>query len=241
MRVYESVIIVNSSLHEDTLNRIVSNCENIIEKNGGKLRVTDKWGKRRLAYPINKFQYGYYVLFEFEAPPQLIGELEREYRLNENILRFMTIHRDKKAILAEQRKKEKDEHELEELTAKIDDGPELGGEGLTEIMTEDEEEPAFETQLTDVQELEDTGADTLEAVSQDKTEESKPEDAGDTADELPAESVETVVDTMDTEEKITQASGDDSDKQDDSESEESAQNDSTDQDNSDKTDNKESE
>jgi len=213
MRVYESVIIINSSLHEDTLNRIVSHCEDIITKNGGKLLVTNKWGKRRLAYPINKFQYGYYILFEFEAPPHLIGELEREYRLNENILRFMTIHKDKRAILAEQRRKEKEEEMAKEVTADIEEKPESSEEASIEVVADveiepqAETEPALETEPTGIQEPEGESASTEEFDFQEKTEESKPEESGDTA----AEPEETAEDTRaeETEEEKTNASGDD--------------------------------
>jgi small subunit ribosomal protein S6 len=105
MKRYESVIIVNSSLNEETLNRITSRLEDFIKKHGGNLINTNLWGKRRLAYPLKKFQYGFYVILDFEAPSGLVGELEREYRLNEHILRYMTLYKDKKAILAEQKRK----------------------------------------------------------------------------------------------------------------------------------------
>ena len=108
MKIYESVTIVNSSLNEDTLNRIIGRYEELIKKQGGSLRETIRWGKRRLAYPIKKFQYGYYIIFEFESASGLISELEHEYRLNEHILRFMTLHKDKKALLAEEQKKAQD-------------------------------------------------------------------------------------------------------------------------------------
>ncbi|MFC1732867.1 30S ribosomal protein S6 [candidate division KSB1 bacterium] len=110
-RQYESIIIVNSSLREDTLNRIIARCEDIITKKGGKLIETERWGKRRLAYPIKKFQYGFYIIFHIEAPSDLIPELEREYRLNENILRFMSLVKDARAIRVY---KERKEHETEE-------------------------------------------------------------------------------------------------------------------------------
>jgi len=102
---YESIVIINSSLHEDTLNRIINRCENIIIKSNGKLVETERWGKRRLAYPINKFQYGFYIIFHYEATPNLIAVLEREYRLNENILRFMTFVKDKRALRAYEKRK----------------------------------------------------------------------------------------------------------------------------------------
>ena len=122
MKIYESVIIVNSSLNEDALNRITKRCENIIRKHGGNLRNTDRWGKRRLAYPIKKFQYGYYIIFDIEAPSELINELEREYRLDEHILRFMTIQKDKKALLAEQKKREEEKVQAEiQEAAKVEE------------------------------------------------------------------------------------------------------------------------
>ena len=125
MKIYESVIIVNSSLNEDTQNRIIGRYEELIKKQGGSLRETVRWGKRRLAYPIKKFQYGYYIIFEFESASALVSELESEYRLNEHILRFMTLHKDKKALLAEEQKKVQDAVQAKEAadqqTAKVPD------------------------------------------------------------------------------------------------------------------------
>ena len=109
MKRYESVIIVNSSLNEETLNRIITRCEDVIKKHGGTIINTNLWGKRRLAYPIKKFQYGFYIIFDFEAPSELVSELELEYRLNEHILRYITLFKDKKAILTEQRRKAEEE------------------------------------------------------------------------------------------------------------------------------------
>ena len=141
MKVYESVIIVNSSLNEETVNRIVSRCEDLIKKQKGKLGETVHWGKRRLAYPIKKFQYGFYIIFNFEAPPETIVELEREYRLNEHILRFMTIYKDKKAILAEQMRKEEEaklkiaEQEEEEAQKSEDESSDDAKAGKTDSAT----------------------------------------------------------------------------------------------------------
>ncbi len=114
MKTYESVIIINSSLSKETLNRIVDRYEELIKKKDGTLRSTNRWGKRRLAYPIKKFQYGYYIIFDFESSSELVNELEREYRLNEHILRFMTLHKDKKMLLAEQRQKEYEANKAKE-------------------------------------------------------------------------------------------------------------------------------
>ncbi len=65
--------------------------EELITKNRGKVLETERWEKKRLAYPVKKHTYGYYVLIRLEAPVKLINPLEKFYRLSEHIIKFLTI------------------------------------------------------------------------------------------------------------------------------------------------------
>ena len=60
-----------------------------LKKNGGEIDRVDEWGKRRLAYPINFKNEGYYVLMQFSAKPEFPRELERNFQINENIMRYL--------------------------------------------------------------------------------------------------------------------------------------------------------
>ncbi len=98
MKTYETIVVIDSLLKNEEINEIVNKVERVISNNGGKIVSNEQWGKKRLAYEIKRRQYGYYVEIVFEAPPNVIRILEREYRLEENILRYLSIHLDKSAL-----------------------------------------------------------------------------------------------------------------------------------------------
>lgn len=91
MNKYESVIIVNPSLEEDAVKKLSDTFEALINKNG-KVEKVDMLGKKKLAYEIKKNKEGSYVVFYFEANPTLIAELERNFRISDDVIKFMTIN-----------------------------------------------------------------------------------------------------------------------------------------------------
>ncbi|MER3524780.1 MAG: 30S ribosomal protein S6 [Ignavibacteria bacterium] len=99
-RMYESTVIINASLEDAQVEAAIARIADIITKHGGTITELNKGGRKRLAYPINKKSNGFYVNFEFNAPPAAIGPLERSYQLDEMILRYLTVQVDKKAIEA---------------------------------------------------------------------------------------------------------------------------------------------
>ncbi len=100
MRKYETIIVIDSLLKTEEIEGIISKYERFISANGGNIEIVERWGKRRLAYEIKKRQYGIYVLIRFDAPSAMIKQLDREYRLNEYLLRTMTTKLDKRALTA---------------------------------------------------------------------------------------------------------------------------------------------
>jgi small subunit ribosomal protein S6 len=100
LRKYETIIVIDSLLKAEEIEGIITKYERFISANGGAIEVIDRWGKRRLAYEIKKRQYGFYVLIRFDAPSAMIKQLDREYRLNEYLLRTMTTKLDKRALTA---------------------------------------------------------------------------------------------------------------------------------------------
>ena len=87
---YETMFIVDVSGGEEATAAVVEKFKSVIEANG-TVESFDEWGKRRLAYPINDMNDGYYVLVNFEAEPSFVAELERIFNITEGVMRSMTI------------------------------------------------------------------------------------------------------------------------------------------------------
>lgn len=107
MRTYQTVVVIDSLLKTEEIDAIIEKITRIINNNGGKIQITNRWEKKRLAYEIKKRQYGYYVEIVFEAPSNLLKILERDYQLDENILRYLTVHLDKRALAQREKQKAK--------------------------------------------------------------------------------------------------------------------------------------
>lgn len=103
---YESVVIVNAALEDEQVDATAARLQEVITSHGGEISAVDKWGRKRLAYPIKKAKSGYYIVFRFKAPTDLITVLERNYRLDENIFRYLTISLNKFALEAIAKQKE---------------------------------------------------------------------------------------------------------------------------------------
>lgn len=93
MNKYESVIIINPNIDEEAIKETISKTTDLITKDGTVTKV-EEMGTKRLAYEINKCKEGYYVLFYYETDPSAIAEIERYFRINENILKFITVRKD---------------------------------------------------------------------------------------------------------------------------------------------------
>jgi len=91
---YESIYVVNPNVEGEAMKGIVEKFNTLIETAGGKVGETQEWGLKKLAYPIKKFEQGYYVLVNFEANPEFINELERVYKITDNVLKFITIRKE---------------------------------------------------------------------------------------------------------------------------------------------------
>ncbi len=91
MRKFETFFIVDPDLPDDINAAVDSKVQSIVSANGGEVLSYNPWGKRKLAYPIRKRTRGLYVLMEYSGGPELIAELERNMRIDERILKFITI------------------------------------------------------------------------------------------------------------------------------------------------------
>ncbi len=94
MTKYESMYILKPDMEEEKKDAAIKRFSDIVTGNGGEIESIDEWGKKRLAYPIQYINDGYYVLMTFAAPPELPAELERNYKISDDILRYMVVNLD---------------------------------------------------------------------------------------------------------------------------------------------------
>jgi small subunit ribosomal protein S6 len=97
IRHYETMFIVKPTLTQEEIQEQIDIVKSNIEKNGGQIVATDDMGTRQLAYEIQKHKRGYYYVIYFKAPTESIKELERTYRVNENVIRFIFVKSETKA------------------------------------------------------------------------------------------------------------------------------------------------
>ncbi len=93
MNKYESVIIINPNVDEEKVKKLEETFTNLINKNGNVTKI-DELGKKKLAYDIKKNKEGIYVTLYFEAEPALIAELERNYRITDEIIKFIVVREE---------------------------------------------------------------------------------------------------------------------------------------------------
>jgi small subunit ribosomal protein S6 len=91
MKLYELTVIINPTLDDATVQAEIDRIEKQISGGDGQIEKIDRWGMRRFTYRIAGHHQGQYILFLFRARPGLAAEIERSLRLNENILRFLTV------------------------------------------------------------------------------------------------------------------------------------------------------
>ena len=94
MNKYESVIIINPNCTEEAVKALEEKVTGLINSNG-KVESVENMGKKKLAYEINKNREAFYMLFNFEAKPESIAEIERNYRIADDILKFIIVKKEK--------------------------------------------------------------------------------------------------------------------------------------------------
>ena len=97
-RVYESAILINAALDDESIKNLIGRVKENITSNGGEILEVEDWGRKRLAYQVKKSKIGYYAIFRFNSLPDVIPKLERYYQLDETILRYLTITLSKEAL-----------------------------------------------------------------------------------------------------------------------------------------------
>src|ERR1700761_6473992 len=109
-RSYEIMFIVRPDVEEAELDKLIETFSGYVTTGGGTVKQTEKMGRRRLAYTVNKFNDGFYVLLIVDAPASLISEIERRLRVSENVIKFITVRMDEEDKRVAKIKKHRDAH-----------------------------------------------------------------------------------------------------------------------------------
>jgi small subunit ribosomal protein S6 len=144
---YSTIIVIDSLLKTEEIESTIEKVQRSITNNGGEIMEIDRWGKKRLAYEIKKRQYGYYVEIVFKASGDLIKVIEREYSLDENVLRSLTTMIDSKAWEFRNKKTKKADKEVvkkENDDISVDNNDDTKTEVKEEVKEEIKEEIATE-------------------------------------------------------------------------------------------------
>jgi small subunit ribosomal protein S6 len=137
MPLYEHVFIVRQDVSGTQVDQLIEAFTEVVETGGGKVVETESWGLRNLAYRIKKNRKGHYVMMNIDSPSDVINELERQQRIHEDILRYLSLrvddHAETPSVMMQGRKERGPRHEDEE-----------GGEApaKTEATTPEAAEPA---------------------------------------------------------------------------------------------------
>ena len=94
MNHYETIYIVNPTLEDDSLKEAIDKFSDLIKKLKGSIVKVNEWGKRKLAYELKRFDKGYYIVLDFCALPEMVTELEKNLKLDDRILTYMTVKID---------------------------------------------------------------------------------------------------------------------------------------------------
>jgi len=108
MRVYEELFIIRPDAPDEDVDHLVEQLQTFLTGAEATIDKVDKWGKRKLAYRIGKFREGTYILIQFSAKPETVKEVERRLRVNDLVMKFMTVRIDENLKRIEKRKKQRD-------------------------------------------------------------------------------------------------------------------------------------
>jgi len=108
MRIYEELFIVRPDATPEEVDPFIEQLKNVITHTGGTLERVDKWGVRKLAYRVLKYNDGQFILLQFNAQPDTVKEIERRLRVADFVLKFITVRIDEKLKRIEKRKRARD-------------------------------------------------------------------------------------------------------------------------------------
>ncbi len=109
MRQYETGFVLSPALSEEETSQFVQQMAEIVAQKKGHMVKQDVWGKRRLAFPIKRFQEGVYVFFTYDGPGDVSTELERRFKQTDSVIRFMTVVKDPRDLVRRKKKRRAEE------------------------------------------------------------------------------------------------------------------------------------
>ena len=121
---YELTYVISGVVQQNQVDDIVRKVNHLVESNGGDVLEVDEWGNQRLAYEIDRKRSGYYVNMYFKAPGTLIERLERELKINDDVLRFLTLRMDAKMKRHYEKRKEREAQQQAEEAAQEEEAAE---------------------------------------------------------------------------------------------------------------------
>lgn len=130
MRDYELVFIVRPDLEDEAVQAFTDRVVNLIREYGGDVKKVEPWGRRKLAYFINRYREGYYVLIQFALDARRVADLERWLLLNEDVIRHLIVRLEEVALKAKPAPAEP------AMTASQEPGPEAAEVGATSTTEE---------------------------------------------------------------------------------------------------------
>jgi small subunit ribosomal protein S6 len=154
MRRYETIVILDSDLSEEERSPVIDRVKELIPQYNGFLITIDEWGLKRLAYEIKKKPRGYYALLDFCGHGHLVDELERSFRIDDRVLKYMTVLLEKdadtesiKAEIAEREAREAERKLAEEESKSVaEEEPRAEPEPVAESEPTAESEPVSESE-----------------------------------------------------------------------------------------------
>jgi small subunit ribosomal protein S6 len=108
MRIYEELFIVKPDAVPEEVDAYIGQVKDLITNAGGTIEKEEKWGTRKLAYRVQKYAEGVYILLQFSAQPETIHELERRMRVQDMVIKFITVRIDEKMKKIEKRRKHRE-------------------------------------------------------------------------------------------------------------------------------------
>jgi len=117
MRIYEELFIIKPDAPEEEVDKFVEQLRTQLTTAGATVDKVEKWGKRRLAYKVDKYREGSYVLFQITCEPQGVKELERRLRVSDVVLKYLTVRIDETLKRLEKRKKDRDKRAAKRAAA----------------------------------------------------------------------------------------------------------------------------
>jgi small subunit ribosomal protein S6 len=140
MRQYETAFLISPNVPEEETEKIILQMADIVTKKKGKMIKQDVWGKRKLAYPIQKFEEAVYVFFHYEGEAGIPTELERRFKQTEAVVRYLTVRKETKEAVQKK-----------------------GG-----MVREEEEPPVSEKEKVEVMDSDQEGASNEESVEKEE-------------------------------------------------------------------------